>query len=154
MKKSYGMIAIVALLLVTLSISVLATEPEATVVAVVQAASYPVITLEAGKEATINFQVTQENLNGCNNEIIIPDFAIDQRLAVGDNFVTIKPEKTGTYAYMCWMGMIRSTIHVVEAGSETVGVAELLPNAAGDQPAFVCPMMSGDGSSVGSCCGR
>lgn len=58
--------------------------------------------------------VEEENLNGCNNEIIIPEYDIDIKLKAGENIVEFTPTETGTFKYSCWMGMIRSTITVVD----------------------------------------
>ena len=54
------------------------------------------------------------DLNGCNNEIVLP-FADQQiRLSEGENVIRFLPEKTGQYTYSCWMGMLRNTVTVVE----------------------------------------
>jgi len=51
-------------------------------------------------------------LNGCNNEIIIPDYKIRQKLELGENIIEFTPTNTGTITYTCWMGMISSNITV------------------------------------------
>jgi len=45
---------------------------------------------------------------------VIPKFNKSQKLEVGDNLIEFTPNETGTFVYCCWMGMIRSTITVVD----------------------------------------
>ena len=52
------------------------------------------------------------SLNGCNNEIIIPDHQIQQKLELGENVIEFTPTKTGIITYTCWMVMISSKITV------------------------------------------
>lgn len=54
------------------------------------------------------------DLNGCNAAMIIPAFGIERELSLGDTVIEFTPQETGTVPYSCWMGMIRSTITVVE----------------------------------------
>jgi hypothetical protein len=80
---------------------------------------YAPITVQAGIPVRWTIQVAQGNLTGCNNAMLIRQFNIEQRLKVGDTVVEFTPEKTGTIPYSCWMGMIRSTITVVDDLAET-----------------------------------
>lgn len=75
--------------------------------------SYPEITVKNGIPVIWNLKVEQGKLNGCNNEILIPAFNIDKKLQVGDNIVEFTPQKEGVITYICWMGMIKSKIIVV-----------------------------------------
>lgn len=54
----------------------------------------------------------KQNINGCNNEIIIPKFDIDVKLKEGENIIEFTPNEKGTINYSCWMGMIKSQIIV------------------------------------------
>ena len=74
--------------------------------------AYPEITIKKGIPFEWTLQVTEEDLNDCNNEIIIPAYKIEKKLQVGDNLITFTPEESGTFTYSCWMGMIISKIHV------------------------------------------
>lgn len=76
--------------------------------------SYENINVKKGVEVRMIFQAEENDLNGCNNAIKIPEFGIEQDLNVGETVVTFKAEKLGNYVYTCWMGMIRNTITVVE----------------------------------------
>lgn len=54
----------------------------------------------------------KKNINGCNNEIIIPKYDIDVKLREGENIIEFTPKEKGTINYSCWMGMIKSQIIV------------------------------------------
>lgn len=77
---------------------------------------YEPITVQAG--IPVKWIITAENgtINGCNNRIFIPEYGIEKKFQVGENIIEFTPEKAGTYRYSCWMGMIRSTITVLEEG--------------------------------------
>lgn len=104
------------------------------------------IVIEAGKTVRINFCVDAADLNACNNEIYIPEWGKNIKLAAGDNYLELTPSKTGVYTYTCWMGMLSGMITVVEAGSGQIGALPL-GDTAYQQSA--CPMMSGYGSTSG-----
>lgn len=54
----------------------------------------------------------KKNINGCNNEIIIPKYDIDVKLKEGENIIEFTPDEKGAINYSCWMGMIKSQIIV------------------------------------------
>ncbi len=74
------------------------------------------IQVVAGVPVVWTIVADAENLNGCNNEIVIPAFGQQIRLEAGENTIRFTPESAGSYPYSCWMGMLRSTITVVDAG--------------------------------------
>lgn len=84
----------------------------------VEPSAYPVIVVQRGVPVRLNLHADPDNLNGCNRAIVIPEFDIQKKLEPGDNIVEFTPEKTGTFRYTCWMGMITSEITVVETLSE------------------------------------
>jgi plastocyanin len=49
--------------------------------------------------------------------MVIPEYDIEYQFQPGENIIEFTPDKTGIFSYSCWMGMIRSTITVVENGS-------------------------------------
>jgi uncharacterized protein len=82
--------------------------------------------------------VKPENLNGCNNAIVVPGLGIQKKLEPGDNVIEFTPTETGVIPYSCWMGMIRSQIEVIDSPSNTTslnggtnGTNSLLSNNAG-----------------------
>ena len=75
---------------------------------------YPSFTVRAGIPVEWTIHVPKGKLNGCNGEIIVPAYDLDVVLSEGDNTVEFTPAEAGDIPYSCWMGMIRSTIRVVE----------------------------------------
>jgi plastocyanin domain-containing protein len=47
--------------------------------------------------------------------VVIPEYGIEKKLVPGDNTIEFTPTNSGVIAYSCWMGMIRSTITMLEA---------------------------------------
>ena len=84
------------------------------ITSVLESNSYPPITVTAGVMVEWTIQAAEGTINGCNKQMIIPEYDITQNLVVGDNVITFMPEESGTFGYSCWMGMIRSSITVVE----------------------------------------
>lgn len=76
--------------------------------------SYPPIQVK--KNIPVRFIINAEDnsMNGCNNPITIPSLNIEHSLVPGENVITFIHEKSGKFAYSCWMGMITSYIEVVE----------------------------------------
>ncbi|MCM1115764.1 MAG: sulfite exporter TauE/SafE family protein [Clostridium sp.] len=56
--------------------------------------------------------VEEENLNGCNNEIILSQYDKQIKLHTGKNIIEFTPTEKGTFTYTCWMGMLKNTIIV------------------------------------------
>ncbi len=75
---------------------------------------YPPIVVKKGIPVIWTIKVKAENLNTCNNAIVIQKFGIEKALAVGDNIVEFIPVENGDMVYTCWMGMIKSKITVVD----------------------------------------
>ncbi len=73
---------------------------------------YDPIVVKKGIPVKWTIKVSKENLNGCNEQIIIPKYNIDKKLQVGDNIVEFTPDEEGVINYSCWMGMIKSHITV------------------------------------------
>lgn len=76
--------------------------------------SYEPIEVKKGIPVRFVIHVEEEKINGCNNEITIPEYNITKGLTVGDNIIEFLPVKEGIISYSCWMGMIRSSILVTE----------------------------------------
>lgn len=90
-----------------------------------QSGSYAPIIVEKGTKVRWTIEAEQGSLNGCNNKIIAREYGIEKKLSVGENVIEFTPTEIGTYAYSCWMGMIRSKIYVVEPGDDS-SLEELL----------------------------
>lgn len=75
---------------------------------------YEPITVTAGKLVKWIIRAEDGDITGCNRAIIVPEYNIEKELVVGENVIEFTPTKTGVFGYSCWMGMIRSSITVVE----------------------------------------
>lgn len=76
---------------------------------------YPSITVQAGMPVKWIIDAPQGSVNGCNYKILIPEYKIERELKTGKNVIEFTPARAGNFPYSCWMGMIRSSISVVEA---------------------------------------
>lgn len=70
--------------------------------------------VQVGIPVKLIIYADMENLNGCNNPIAIPSLGIEQTLYPGENIILFTPTEKGKITYTCWMGMITSTINVIE----------------------------------------
>ena len=90
---------------------------------------YTPISVRAGVPVKWTIHAEPNALNGCNNRILVREYGIEKALSAGDNLIEFTPEKAGTFAYTCWMGMIRSSITVVDGPVDQAALpaAEALP---------------------------
>ena len=80
---------------------------------------YVPFTVKKGVPVRWTIRVKEENLNGCNNALVVPAYGLRVKLKPGDTVVEFTPDREGTVPYSCWMGMIRSKITVVSDLSGT-----------------------------------
>ncbi|MDR0759913.1 MAG: sulfite exporter TauE/SafE family protein, partial [Treponema sp.] len=95
---------------------------------------YPVITVRVGVPVRWTISAPAGSINGCNNRMIIREYGIEHRFTPGENVIEFTPARTGKFPYSCWMGMIRSSITVVEEGqipADSGESGELSPSPAG-----------------------
>jgi plastocyanin domain-containing protein len=85
-----------------------------TVTTELEPGSYAPITVQMGVPVRWTIHADERAINGCNNAIAIPSYGITINLQPGDNLVEFIPDKTGEIPFSCWMGMIRSSITVVD----------------------------------------
>lgn len=76
--------------------------------------SYAPIVVQKGIPVKFNIRATAENINGCNGTVVIPAYNVDVALKPGDNIIEFTPDQSGTIPYTCWMGMVSSSIQVVD----------------------------------------
>ena len=76
---------------------------------------YDDIQVTAGIAVEWTILADSADLNGCNNEIVLPFAGQQIRLSEGENTICFLLEEAGTYPYSCWMGMIRGSITVVDS---------------------------------------
>lgn len=109
---------------------------------------YDPITVQAGVPVEWTLQAEAGDINGCNNEIVIPSLNISKKLQPGDNVIEFTPAQSGTIPFSCWMGMIRSSITVAEADAA-------LPTAQAAEPLtafFGPPAPTSATGGLPSCC--
>jgi len=106
---------------------------------------YPAITVQAGIPVKWIINAPEGSINGCNNRMLIPEYDVEYTFKTGENIIEFTPTKAGTFSYSCWMGMIRSTISVTEAGAASGTAPEgTAQEAVGSENSKT----SGAGSSV------
>lgn len=75
---------------------------------------YEDITVKAGIPVKWTIMADKEDINGCNNVLVIPAYHIQLQILPGENVIKFTPEEEGVIGYSCWMGMIRNSITVVK----------------------------------------
>jgi sulfite exporter TauE/SafE/copper chaperone CopZ len=75
---------------------------------------YVSIIVQKGLPVKWTIKADPASLNGCNNPVTIPSYGISRRLVPGSNLIEFTPKGAGNVLYTCWMGMISSTIRVVD----------------------------------------
>lgn len=85
------------------------------------------------KGIPVKWVIDGEQINSCNNEIIVPALNIKKKLRQGEqNVVEFTPQSAGDIKFSCWMGMIPGVIKVVDdLKSVDVSKVEPLPSAGG-----------------------
>ncbi|MCL6460013.1 MAG: sulfite exporter TauE/SafE family protein [Gorillibacterium sp.] len=85
-----------------------------TVTTTLSSGRYQPITVQKGIPVKWIIQAEDGNLNGCNNRMIIPKYNLEKKLEPGETVIVFTPTESGAIPYSCWMGMIRSSITVVD----------------------------------------
>ena len=111
--------------------------------------AYQPIVVQKGLPVTWTLHVPASQLTGCNNTIIIHDLSIQKKLVPGNNVITFTPTKSGTIGFTCWMGMISSSITVVDDVTKAGGAP--IATAVPSQRQGCC---GGVFRSGASCCRR
>lgn len=97
----------------TYDVSVIEGEKQ-TVRSTLSSGSYPKIAVTQGIPVEWIVYAPEGSVNGCNYKIQIPEYGIEYIFRTGENVIEFTPEKTGTFRYSCWMGMIDGTIAVTQ----------------------------------------
>lgn len=92
------------------------------------------------KDLPVKWIVEGQQINSCNNEIIVPSLHIQTKLRQGENSIEFTPGD-GDIRFSCWMGMIQGLIKVVD-NLETTDISKLeaLPAAGGCCSGGTCGM--------------
>ena len=92
--------------------------------------SYVPIVVRENVPVRWTIQMAEEDLNGCNNAIVIPKFGIEKKLTAGETVIEFTPSGSGSIPYSCWMGMIRSNITVINKNDSTSKATQNIDVAA------------------------
>jgi sulfite exporter TauE/SafE/copper chaperone CopZ len=79
------------------------------------ASSYEPIVVQKGIPVKWIIRAEANSINGCNYKIIIPKYRTEKKLEPGDNVIEFTPTESGVVPFSCWMGMIKSSITVVDS---------------------------------------
>lgn len=85
----------------------------------VQPNKYVPVVVQKGIPVRFVLKAEALNLNGCNDIVIIPEYDIRKTLQPGENIIEFTPQETGRISYSCHMGMIKSSIQVVDDIAES-----------------------------------
>ncbi len=69
------------------------------------------LTIKAG--VPVRWKVDGTDASGCTSIMTIPSLNISQPLKAGENVIEFTAPKKGSLAFMCSMGMVRGTFHVL-----------------------------------------
>jgi sulfite exporter TauE/SafE/copper chaperone CopZ len=120
-----------------------------TVTTPVESGRYVPLIVQRGVPLRWVITARAEELNGCNNPITIPQLGIRRRLVPGDNLIEFTPEREGRLLYTCWMGMISSSISVVE---DLTRLTAKDLKRAGEAADLSSAFPDVGGAAAGSCC--
>jgi hypothetical protein len=109
---------------------------------------YPDIAVQAGVPVKWIIDAPEGSINGCNNRMILPEYGIEHKFETGENVITFTPDKAGKFAYSCWMGMIRATITVTEAGQAPEAAQS---SGAAGEDTTAADSETGNGFALPSC---
>ncbi len=76
--------------------------------------NYEPIVVQVGIPVAFIIEAEQSKINGCNNAFVIPAYNLQDNILAGENIYEFLPTEVGTVSYACWMGMIRSSIQIVD----------------------------------------
>ncbi len=89
-------------------------------------------TIKAG--VPVRWEIENVGVSGCTNAIVARGL-FEGQIDIGEDGAVFEftPEKSGTYKFSCWMGMVTGTIFVVDSNGEVESavVQEALPANAG-----------------------
>jgi Uncharacterized protein conserved in bacteria len=75
--------------------------------------SYAAIRVRRGIPVRWIIYADPDDLNSCNEELVISRLGLTKKLTAGENVIEFTPAEAGTIGYSCWMGMIKSKIIVI-----------------------------------------
>jgi len=93
------------------------------------------------KGIPVEWKISVDELTGCNQELIMNQYGIDEQLQKGINTIEFTPDKEGTITFTCGMGMLRGNFIVTTDGTATSEqIKSATPKSGGS-----CSMGNGGG---------
>lgn len=75
---------------------------------------YPFIIVQKGVPVELTILAEEENITGCNQTVVFPQYNVKKALKSGENVIKFTPDESGIVSYTCWMGMLDGRILVVD----------------------------------------
>ncbi len=66
------------------------------------------------KDIPVRWVINVQQMTGCTDEIIMPDYNIRKKLEYGENIIEFVPKKLGDIKFSCWMQMVWGKFVVIE----------------------------------------
>jgi len=70
------------------------------------------------KDIPVRWIVNVQQMTGCTDEIIMPEYNIKKTLGYGENIIEFTPDKLGDIKFSCWMEMVWGKFVVTEKGEQ------------------------------------
>lgn len=82
-------------------------------VTITVAGGYEPSQIQLKKGIPVRLRFVRKDTAGCSEELVIPDFGVKKTLlALSETVVELTPDKTGTFPFMCGMGMLKGQLVV------------------------------------------
>ncbi len=76
------------------------------------------------KGIPVRWVISGDEITGCTNEILLPDYNIKQKLHSGENIIEFTPTRSGELKFSCWMRMVWGKFIVTEEGASAPAAAK------------------------------
>lgn len=97
----------------TASVAVIKGDVQEVSIKLVSSAYGPIV-VQKGIPVRFTIEADARDINGCNGTVVVPAYNLQVALKPGDNVLEFTPGESGTIPYSCWMGMVSSSIQVVD----------------------------------------
>jgi len=72
------------------------------------------------KNIPVRWVINVKQISGCTNEILMPDYNIRKKLALGENVIEFTPQKTGEIKFSCSMQMVWGKFIITDQDSTKI----------------------------------
>lgn len=90
------------------------------------------------KDIPVRWIINVEQMSGCTDEILMPDYNIKKPLEYGENIIEFTPDKVGDIKFSCWMQMVWGKFVVTEGGMSSSREQLELESLAVPQEGPIC----------------